>query len=73
MEWWSNGVMKGLFQVEIRALGFSNTPILQYSKPARNLHQQSHATMDLALWARFSITIAIFLETGERVKLICLA
>ncbi len=73
MEWWSNGVMKGLIQVEIRALGFSNTPILQYFKPARNPHLQSHATMDLALWTRFSITIAILLETGGRVKLICLA
>ena len=46
---------------------------LQYSKPARNLNQQSHATMDLAMWTRFSVTIAIVLETGERVKLICLA
>jgi hypothetical protein len=26
MEWWSNGVMQGLIQVEIRALAFANTP-----------------------------------------------
>ena len=31
MEWWSNGVMKGLIQVEIRAFAFSNTPVLQNS------------------------------------------
>jgi hypothetical protein len=35
MEWWSNGVMKGMVQVEIHASAFSNTPILQYSKTAR--------------------------------------
>jgi hypothetical protein len=29
LEWWSNGVMKGLIQVEIRAFALSNTPILQ--------------------------------------------
>jgi hypothetical protein len=45
MEWWSNGVMEELFQVEIRALGFSNTPILQYSKSPRSLHQQNNVTM----------------------------
>jgi hypothetical protein len=28
MQWWSNGVMKGLIEVEFRALVFSNTPIL---------------------------------------------
>jgi len=31
MEWWSNGVMKGMIVVEPGALAFSNTPILQYS------------------------------------------
>jgi len=31
MEWWSNGVMKGLIQVEAKALAFSNTPILQHA------------------------------------------
>jgi hypothetical protein len=37
MEWWSNGVMKGLIEVEIRALGFSKTPILQYSSTPKQL------------------------------------
>ena len=37
MEWWSNGVMKGLIQVEIRAFAFSNTPILQYSSTPKQL------------------------------------
>jgi len=36
MEWWSNGVMKRPIQVEIQAFAFANTPILQYSKAARN-------------------------------------
>ena len=31
MEWWSDGVMKGLIQVEVATLAFSGTPILQYS------------------------------------------
>jgi hypothetical protein len=42
MEWWSNGVMKGSIQIEIGALAFSNTPILQYSEIARNLYRHSH-------------------------------
>jgi len=37
MEWWSNGVMKGLIQVEIRAFAFSNTPILQNSSTPKQL------------------------------------
>jgi hypothetical protein len=37
MQWWSNGVMKGLIQVEIRAFAFSNTPILQYSNTPKQL------------------------------------
>jgi hypothetical protein len=37
MEWWSNGVMKGLIQLEIRALAFANTPILQYSSTPKQL------------------------------------
>jgi hypothetical protein len=36
MEWWSNGVMKELIQVEIRVFVFSNTPILQYFKTPLN-------------------------------------
>jgi hypothetical protein len=40
LEWWSNGVMKKLIQVEIRAFAFSNTPILQHSKTARHLYRQ---------------------------------
>jgi hypothetical protein len=36
MEWWSDGVMKKLIQVEIMAFAFSNTPILQYSKTEYN-------------------------------------
>jgi len=42
MEWWSNGVMKRPIQVEIQAFAFAKTPILQYSKTARNLYLQSH-------------------------------
>jgi hypothetical protein len=45
MEWWSNGALKELIQVKIRAFAFSNTPIIQYSitpKTARNLYRQSH-------------------------------
>jgi len=41
LEWWSNGAMKGLIQVEIRAFAFSNTPILQNSSqslPAKPLN-----------------------------------
>jgi hypothetical protein len=45
MERWSNGVMKALIQVEIWAFAFSNTPILQYSKTARNLYRQNHRTL----------------------------
>jgi hypothetical protein len=45
MEWWSNGVMKRPIQVKIRALAFANSSILQYSKKARNLYRQSHATL----------------------------
>jgi hypothetical protein len=37
MEWWSNGVMKGIIQVEIRAFAFSSTPILQYSNTPKQL------------------------------------
>ena len=37
LEWWSNGVMKGLIQVEIRAFALSNTPILQYSSAPKQL------------------------------------
>jgi hypothetical protein len=37
MEWRSNGVMKGLIQVEIRAFAFANTPILQYSSTPKEL------------------------------------
>ncbi|MGD8435706.1 MAG: hypothetical protein PVI73_16425 [Syntrophobacterales bacterium] len=37
--------MKKPIQVEIRAFVFANTPILQYSKRARNLDRQSHGTM----------------------------
>ncbi len=37
LEWWSNGVMKGLIQVEIRALALSNTPALQYSSTPKQL------------------------------------
>jgi hypothetical protein len=33
---WSYGVMKRPIQVEIQAFAFANTPILQYSKTARN-------------------------------------
>ena len=42
MELWSNGVMKGLIHIEIRAYAFSNSPTLQYSKTPRNLYRQSH-------------------------------
>jgi hypothetical protein len=42
MEWWSNGVMKRPIQIEIGALAFSNTPILQYSETGRNLYRHSH-------------------------------
>jgi hypothetical protein len=42
MEWWSNGVMKKPIQVEIQSFVFANTPMLQYSKTARNLYRQSH-------------------------------
>jgi hypothetical protein len=45
MEWWSNGVMKGLIQVEIRALAFANTPILQYSKTAHSVYPPSNLTL----------------------------
>jgi len=31
MEWWSDGVMKGLIQYESEVMAFSNTPILHYS------------------------------------------
>jgi len=37
MERWSNGVMKGLIQIEIRVLAFSNTPMLQYSSTPKQL------------------------------------
>jgi hypothetical protein len=37
MEWWSNGVMKGPIQVEIRAFAFGNTPILQYPSTPKQL------------------------------------
>jgi len=37
MEWWSNGVMKGPIQVEIRAFAFTNTPILRYSGTPKQL------------------------------------
>jgi hypothetical protein len=37
MEWWSNGVMKGEIQVEMRVFVFANTPILQYSSTPREL------------------------------------
>jgi hypothetical protein len=37
MEWWSNGVMKGLVQVEIHAFAFLNTPILQCSSTPKRL------------------------------------
>jgi hypothetical protein len=37
MEWWSNGVMRALIQVGIRAFAFSNTPILQYSNTPKQL------------------------------------
>ena len=37
MEWWSNGVMKEPFQVEIRAFAFANTPILQESSTPKKL------------------------------------
>ncbi|MCG6917525.1 MAG: hypothetical protein LJE89_08255, partial [Deltaproteobacteria bacterium] len=37
MEWWSNGVMRGLIQLYFLALAFSITPILQYSKIAASL------------------------------------
>ena len=37
MEWWSNGVMKGPIQVEIRDFAFANTPILQHSSTPEEL------------------------------------
>jgi hypothetical protein len=37
MEWWSNGVTKERIQVEIWALVFSNTPILQCSSSPKLL------------------------------------
>jgi hypothetical protein len=37
MEWWSNGVMKGLIEIEFRALAFSNTPILHHSSTPKPL------------------------------------
>jgi hypothetical protein len=37
LEWWSNGIMKGPIQIEIRAFAFSNTPILQYSSTPKTL------------------------------------
>jgi len=36
MEWWSNGVMKGLIKIQFRALAFSNTPILYYSNTPKS-------------------------------------
>jgi tetratricopeptide (TPR) repeat protein len=42
MEWWSNGVMKGLIQVEAKALAFSNTPILQYSSTPMGVMLKGH-------------------------------
>jgi hypothetical protein len=37
MEWWSNGVMKRIIQVEIGAFASSNTPTLQYSSTPKRL------------------------------------
>jgi hypothetical protein len=42
VEWWSNGVMKGIIQVEIRAFVFSNTPILQYSSTSKQLSASAY-------------------------------
>jgi hypothetical protein len=45
MEWWSNGVMKGVVQFEIRALAFANTPLLQYAETARHVCEQRQWTL----------------------------
>jgi hypothetical protein len=47
MEWWSNGVMKGPIQVEIRAFAFANTPILQCSSAPKPLEMFTGTAIEL--------------------------
>jgi hypothetical protein len=47
MEWWSNGVMKRIIQVEIRVFVFPNTPILQYSSTPKRLALLTRKAMQL--------------------------
>jgi hypothetical protein len=37
VEWWNSGVLKELIQIEIWALAFSNTPLLQNSSTPKQL------------------------------------
>jgi hypothetical protein len=47
MEWWSNGVMQGPIQIEIRASASSNTPTLQYSSTPKQLATFSGKAIEL--------------------------